>query len=232
MYHGDLISFYENQQLQILETIGELVKEETPTDEKVRLDLFAAQLSDQYAAAGLETETVENQVRGDHIRARFEQAAHVESLSAAPALILCHYDTVWPVGSLETHPFRVDDQGWAYGPGIFDMQSSLALVEYVLLGVQSLNLRLPRPVTVLVTSDEEVGQPYLAEADRRGGTRRRLCPGAGAAAAWREAENYAQGWRSLCPGDNWAGRARRSRAGKRASAQCRNWRIRSWPCTA
>ena len=171
MYHGDLISFYENQQLQILETIGELVREETPTDEKVRLDLFAARLSDQYAAAGLETETVENQVRGDHIRARFEQAAHVESLSAAPALILCHYDTVWPVGSLETHPFRVDDQGWAYGPGIFDMQSSLALVEYVLLGVQSLNLRLPRPVTVLVTSDEEVGSHTsrkLIEEEARG----------------------------------------------------------------
>lgn len=157
MKHGDLISFYENQNLQILETIGELVREETPTDEKVRLDLFAARLSDKYAAAGLETETVENEVRGNHIRARFEQAAHVESLGAAPALVLCHYDTVWPVGSLETHPFRVDDQGWAYGPGIFDMQSSLALVEYVLRGVQSLNLRLPRPVTVLVTSDEEVG---------------------------------------------------------------------------
>ncbi len=171
MNHGDLISFYENQNLQILETIGELVREETPTDEKVRLDLFAARLSDKYAAAGLETETVENEVRGNHIRARFEQAAHVESLGAASALVLCHYDTVWPVGSLETHPFRVDDQGWAYGPGIFDMQSSLALVEYVLRGVQSLNLRLPRPVTVLVTSDEEVGSQTsrkLIEEEARG----------------------------------------------------------------
>ena len=171
MYHGDLISFYENQQLQILETIGELVKEETPTDEKVRLDLFAARLSDQYAAAGLETETVENEMRGNHIRARFEQAAHVESLGAAPALVLCHYDTVWPVGSLKTHPFRVDDQGWAYGPGIFDMQSSMALVEYVMRGVQSLSLRLPRPVTVLVTSDEEVGSQTsrkLIEEEARG----------------------------------------------------------------
>ena len=152
-----LISFYEKQQPQILKTIGELVKEETPTDEKGRLDVFAARLADRYAAAGLETEIVDNQVRGNHIRARFEPAAHVDKPDAAPALILCHYDTVWPVGSLETHSFRVDEQGWAYGPGIFDMQSSLALVEYVFRGVQGLNLRLPRPVTVLVTSDEEVG---------------------------------------------------------------------------
>ena len=152
-----LISFYENQQPQILKTIGELVEEETPTDEKGRLDVFAPRLADRYAAAGLETEIVDNQVRGNHIRARFEPAAHVDKPDAAPALILCHYDTVWPVGSLDSHPFRVDEQGWAYGPGIFDMQSSLALVEYVFRGVQGLNLRLPRPVTVLATSDEEVG---------------------------------------------------------------------------
>ncbi len=171
MYSRNLISFYEDQQPQILETIGELVIEETPTDDKDRLDSFATRLSARYAAAGLETEIVPNEGRGNHIRARFEQAAHVENTDAAPALILCHYDTVWPVGSLDTHPFRVDDQGWAYGPGIFDMQSSLALVEYVLRGVQSLDLRLPRPVTVLVTSDEEVGSQTsrnLIEEEARG----------------------------------------------------------------
>ena len=137
-----LISFYENQQPQILKTIGDLVEEETPTDEKGRLDVFAARLADRYAAAGLETEIVDNQVRGNHIRARFEPAAHVDKPDAAPALVLCHYDTVWPVGSLESHPFRVDEQGWAYGPGIFDMQSSLALVEYVFRGCAG-----PEPAT-------------------------------------------------------------------------------------
>ena len=152
-----LIPFFKEQEPQILETIGEYVKEETPTDEKKRLDAFAARLAERFASAGLEAETIANQRRGDHVRARFQIPGHVAQAASSPALILCHYDTVWPVGSLDTHPFRVDDQGWAYGPGIFDMQSSLALAEYVLRGVQSLNLRLPRPVTVLATSDEEVG---------------------------------------------------------------------------
>ena len=152
-----LIAHYESQQPRILETIESLVVEETPTDDKKRLDIFAAKLADRYKAAGLETEIIATAQRGNHIRASFNAAAHVINPQAAPALILCHYDTVWPVGSLETHPFRVDEQGWAYGPGIFDMQSSLALVEHVLRGVQALNQRLPRPVTTLVTSDEEVG---------------------------------------------------------------------------
>ncbi|MCY3710876.1 MAG: M20/M25/M40 family metallo-hydrolase, partial [Caldilineaceae bacterium] len=163
MEPSQLIPFYEQQQAQILETIGEHVEEETPTDDKGRLDAFAARLADRYTAAGLHTEVIPNQLRGNHLRALFQAEAHVDQPNAEPVLILCHYDTVWPVGSLDTHPFRVDEQGWAYGPGIFDMQSSLALVEYVMRGVRSLNLRLPRPVTVLVTSDEEVGSQTSRE---------------------------------------------------------------------
>ena len=157
MNRQQLIAHYNSQQQQILGTIRELVEEETPTEDKRRLDIFAAKLADRYKAAGLEPEIVANQTRGNHLRTLFNVPAHVDDPEAAPALILCHYDTVWPVGSLETHPFRIDEQGWAYGPGIFDMQSSLALVEYVMRGVQTLDLRLPRPVAVLVTSDEEVG---------------------------------------------------------------------------
>lgn len=152
-----LTSYYENRQADILARIRQLVEEETPTDDKGRLDAFAEKLAAHYRAAGLDTEIIANQVRGNHLRASYMSPAYVADTSTAPALILCHYDTVWPLGSLHTHPFRVDEQGWAYGPGIFDMQASLALVEYVLRGVQALNLRLPRPVTVLVTADEEVG---------------------------------------------------------------------------
>ena len=67
-----------------------------------------------------------------------------------------------PVGSLETHPFRIDEQGWAYGPGIFDMQSSLALVEYVLRGVQTLNLRASPPGNGAGDIRRGGRQPYVA----------------------------------------------------------------------
>lgn len=157
MNSQQLIAHYECQKPRILDRIAELVMEETPTEDKTRLDAFASRLAARYRKAGMKVDIIANQGRGDHLRARFNDPDHVADPSAAPALLLCHYDTVWPVGSLETHPFRVDEKGWAYGPGIFDMQSSLALVEYVVRGVQSLKLRLPRPVTALVTSDEEVG---------------------------------------------------------------------------
>lgn len=152
-----ILAYFEEKQPAMLETIQMLVEHETPSHDKPRLDAFARILAERYTAAGARTEIIPTAKRGDHVRAVFDNPAYVADPQAPPALILCHFDTVWAVGSLETHPFRVDEQGWAYGPGIFDMQSSLALVEYMLAGVQDLKLRLPRPVVLLATSDEEIG---------------------------------------------------------------------------
>jgi len=80
-------------------------------------------------------------------------------------LVLAHHDTVWPLGSLETHPYNVAD-GVLRGPGCFDMKAGLVLALHALavLGV-------PDGVTLLVTGDEELGSPSsraLIEAEAAG----------------------------------------------------------------
>lgn len=147
-----LLSYFQQHRDEMLDAIGLLVTQETPSQDKPRLDAFAVRLAARLTAAGATVEVIEQPSRGNHVLAHF---AHGDA-AAKPALVLCHYDTVWPVGSLETHPFRIED-GRAYGPGIFDMQSSLALVEYAMCAVRDLAIPLPRPVTVLITSDEEIG---------------------------------------------------------------------------
>jgi glutamate carboxypeptidase len=72
--------------------------------------------------------------------------------------VLCHYDTVWPLGTLAKQPFEIRD-GRAYGPGVYDMKASIAMVETALQAIQSLGEDLPRPLLVLLTSDEEIGSP-------------------------------------------------------------------------
>ncbi|MBV7331111.1 M20 family metallopeptidase [Chloroflexi bacterium TSY] len=153
MNQKTLLTYFQDKQSEMLNVIQQLVEMETPSDDKPRLDAFAQLIGDRLAGAGAEVELIPNETTGVHVRATFGPHGG----KAKPALILCHYDTVWPVGSLETHPFRVDEQGWAYGPGIFDMQSSLMLGEFVLHAVQDLELTLPRPITILITSDEETG---------------------------------------------------------------------------
>lgn len=66
-------------------------------------------------------------------------------------LLVGHHDTVWPMGSLATHPWSVTD-GVARGPGVFDMKAGLVQMFHALGSLPS-----PEGVRVLVTGDEEVG---------------------------------------------------------------------------
>ncbi|SEM30109.1 M20/M25/M40 family metallo-hydrolase [Streptacidiphilus jiangxiensis] len=68
-------------------------------------------------------------------------------------LLLGHHDTVWPIGSLATHPWRVHD-GIATGPGIFDMKAGLV---QLLHAVASLTERQRDGITIVVTGDEKAG---------------------------------------------------------------------------
>ncbi|MEV0351266.1 M20 family metallopeptidase [Nonomuraea sp. NPDC050680] len=72
-------------------------------------------------------------------------------------LMLSHYDTVWPTGTLAEWPFTVVD-GKATGPGVFDMKAGLVQSIWALRGLRELGL--PHPsVRFLFNGDEEIGSP-------------------------------------------------------------------------
>lgn len=72
-------------------------------------------------------------------------------------LVLCHHDTVWPIGTLERLPWSVAD-GVVRGPGCFDMLVGLVQGFHALHELWSAGHDLDG-VTVLVTGDEEIGSP-------------------------------------------------------------------------
>ena len=93
-----------------------------------------------------------------HLRWRFGSGA-------ARVLLLGHHDTVWPAGSLATHPFGVD-AGVLRGPGCFDMKAGLVIAFHAVAALAD-----PAGVTILVTGDEELGSPSsraLIEAEAAG----------------------------------------------------------------
>jgi glutamate carboxypeptidase len=81
-----------------------------------------------------------------HLRWRFGSGA-------ARVLLLGHHDTVWPAGSLATHPFGVD-AGVLRGPGCFDMKAGLVIAFHAVAALAD-----PAGVAILVTGDEELGSP-------------------------------------------------------------------------
>ncbi|MDJ0960515.1 MAG: M20/M25/M40 family metallo-hydrolase [Acidimicrobiia bacterium] len=66
-------------------------------------------------------------------------------------LLLGHIDTVFPLGTIDDRPFRIDD-GIATGPGVYDMKSGLVIGIYAIASLASRN-----GVAFLVTDDEEIG---------------------------------------------------------------------------
>ncbi|MFJ8085269.1 M20 family metallopeptidase [Streptomyces sp. NPDC096205] len=91
---------------------------------------------------------------------------HVQWTFGTPrVLLLGHHDTVWPIGSLKTHPWSLE-QGVARGPGVFDMKAGLVQMFHALASLPSLD-----GVCVLVTGDEEVGsdtsRPLIEDLARR-----------------------------------------------------------------
>ncbi|WP_243061016.1 M20/M25/M40 family metallo-hydrolase [Nocardioides sp. SR21] len=83
----------------------------------------------------------------------------------ARVLVLGHHDTVWPMGSLATHPFSVED-GVLRGPGCFDMKAGLVMAFHAVASLDDTD-----GVTILVTGDEELGSPTsraLIEDEARG----------------------------------------------------------------
>ncbi|MFF0203816.1 M20 family metallopeptidase [Streptomyces sp. NPDC005017] len=83
-----------------------------------------------------------------------EGVTHLRWTFGTPrVLLLGHHDTVWPTGSLASHPWSVED-GVARGPGVFDMKAGLVQMFHALAALPSID-----GVCVLVTGDEEVGSP-------------------------------------------------------------------------
>ncbi|TDD50213.1 M20 family peptidase [Kribbella antibiotica] len=80
-------------------------------------------------------------------------------------LVVGHHDTVWPLGSLATHPFQIED-GVLRGPGSFDMKTGVVMAFHAIAALPD-----PSGITLLVTGDEELGSPSsraLIEAEAAG----------------------------------------------------------------
>ncbi|GAA2406138.1 M20 family metallopeptidase [Nonomuraea africana] len=68
-------------------------------------------------------------------------------------LLVGHLDTVWPLGTLDRWPFEVQGD-LATGPGCFDMKAGLVQALHAVATLDDLD-----GVTLLVTTDEELGSP-------------------------------------------------------------------------
>ena len=148
-----LVKFFHEHQDRMLDDLRAFVEWETPSTDKDLLDGFSRFLADYaVSAAGGRAEIVPAVDSGDHVLIRWG-----EEDGSPPLMLLGHYDTVWPAGTLEVMPFSVEG-GVATGPGVFDMKWGLVQGFWAVRALHEV-LGVNRPLTFLCNSDEEIGSP-------------------------------------------------------------------------
>ncbi len=143
--------------------LGALVEMESPSTDKHATDALSRHLEILFRGLGCRTSLVPQTECGDHLRIEWGSAD--EQL-----LVLCHMDTVWPLGEVKKRPFRVED-GRAYGPGVFDMKAGIVNTFFALKYLTERELSLNKKIVIVMNTDEEAGSrtstPLITEEARR-----------------------------------------------------------------
>lgn len=147
----EVLQWLTDRDSEMVSQVRELVVRESPTHDKAACDALSAYLAEQFRDLGGRVKFHRQKAAGNHLQVEFKGAKGRE-----PVLLLGHFDTVYDLGALKSMPWR-EEHGRLYGPGVFDMKGGIAQIMYALAALKAINGKIPRPVTVLLVSDEEEG---------------------------------------------------------------------------
>jgi glutamate carboxypeptidase len=144
-----LLDYCRGQEPWLIGTIEDLVRLESPTDDKSAVDRCGAELARRLVALGGQVSAITTTTAGNHLRAEFGSGRR-------QILLLGHFDTVWPTGQLQRMPIAHDADRLT-GPGVLDMKAGIALGMLATRAVIDLAAPADCRIVMLWTTDEETG---------------------------------------------------------------------------
>lgn len=148
-----LLAGARDKQAALVALTEKLVRAESPSDEKAAVDACGALVAEHAKALGGRVKLHRQRAFGDVIEVRFGP----RKKTTGRVMLLGHIDTVWPLGTLKTMPWRVGE-GRLWGPGTLDMKTGVAMA-LTAMEILTEAALLEREVVVLLSSEEEVGSP-------------------------------------------------------------------------
>lgn len=156
MADDKLVSYFESQIPAYLKLLQQFVELESPSFEhKESSDRCADFLEETFGALGFRMNRLPQDSCGDHLYGELGEGPK-------SVLFVGHYDTVYPVGTLETMPFRVEG-GKAFGPGVLDMKGGIIMAYFAIKALQELDLMPKRTIGVFFNGDEETGSFHSSD---------------------------------------------------------------------
>ena len=147
-----ILAHVQAQESLLIELLKELVEAESPSShpglhEHAR-HAFMSMLDDQ----GYFTREAGLPGGPRHVYARPQERKRGAPLQ----LVIGHYDTVWPIGTIAERPFEIDGN-IVRGPGVFDMKGGLVQMVLALKAIRELELEPAVMPVLFVNADEEIG---------------------------------------------------------------------------
>jgi glutamate carboxypeptidase len=149
-----LIQYLESRRDAMVQSLVELATLESPTDVPETQEAVQRRLTDALEDRGFAVRRIRGRRTGGHLYARPRRRER----GRPGQLLIGHSDTVWPVGTLEAMPVRIEN-GHVRGPGTFDMKAGLVQGIFAVEALEALDLEPPATPVWIINSDEEIGSP-------------------------------------------------------------------------
>jgi len=149
---GLLLERLRGQREQMVAFLEDLTLAESPSTEPASQQSVRIQLSRAFQELGYRT----IDVRGTNSGGQFYARPGARSRGQPIQLVIGHYDTVWPLGTLDDMPFVYDGK-IVKGPGVFDMKGGLTQLVFALRVLADLDMQPALAPVVFCNSDEEIG---------------------------------------------------------------------------
>ncbi len=165
-----ILDHFQGRQEAIIASIREIVEIESPSFDAERSKAVVLWVENEARKIGLDLyiEKIPAEEYGEHLIIRAFPGA------GKPALLLGHTDTVHPVGTKLANSTRIEGDKF-YGCGIFDMKANVVLMLEALRYFAESGSKPARPITILLSCDEEVGSYTGRELVEREASKSEFC---------------------------------------------------------
>jgi glutamate carboxypeptidase len=158
--HPGILPFVQFREPEIIALVRSFVECESPSDDAAAVNRFVELVADT-AAPFAKVKTFPASLTGRRDGTKPGKLLVCEMhlpgrRKSGQVLALGHSDTVWPMGTLRTMPFRQAD-GRLWGPGVLDMKSGIAFFLFAVRALRELEIPVAPKVLLQLNPDEEVG---------------------------------------------------------------------------
>ena len=151
-----LVESLESRYAAYVDDLRLLTSIDCQTGYKPGLDEVAGHINSWLREMGASVTTIESRDVGNDV------VAVLTGAGAKNVMLLCHTDTVYPLGTVSQRPFRIEGDR-AIAPGVCDMKGGLLAAIYALRALDDIGYRDYGSITLLCNSDEEAAPRHSVD---------------------------------------------------------------------